>query len=64
VRSWVGLAAVTALAVIRSPPMEAHVAAMLASGMTAFGLISVPPVALGIAGATGLLMFISRDRGA
>jgi hypothetical protein len=60
--SWVGLIAVTGLVVIRSPRLAALVSAMLASGMTAFGLISVPPVALGIAGATGLLMFISRDR--
>lgn len=38
------------------------VTTLLVSGMTAFRLISVPPLALEIYEATGILMFISRDR--
>jgi len=58
--SWVGLIATTGLVVIRSPRVAALVAAIGASGLSVFGLISVPPVALGISGAIALLMFVSR----
>jgi len=58
--SWVGLIATTGLVVIRSPRVAALVAAIGASGLSLFGLITVPPVALGISGAIALLMFVSR----